>query len=60
MLALFFALMAAVALGWLRLDWKWLSVAGALTYPLYLIHQYIGGRSSRSWPTCRIFRSGSA
>ncbi|SCG44016.1 acyltransferase family protein [Micromonospora inositola] len=42
-LALFFALMAAVALGWLRLDWKWLSVAGALTYPLYLIHQYIGG-----------------
>lgn len=42
MLALFFALMAAVALGWLRLSWKWLSVAGSLTYPLYLIHQYVG------------------
>ncbi|SCL27610.1 Peptidoglycan/LPS O-acetylase OafA/YrhL, contains acyltransferase and SGNH-hydrolase domains [Micromonospora rhizosphaerae] len=42
LLALFFALMAAVALGWLRVDWKWLSVAGALTYPLYLIHQYVG------------------
>ncbi|MET7971372.1 acyltransferase [Micromonospora sp. NPDC005305] len=41
-LAVFFALMAAVALGWLRVDWAWLSVAGALTYPLYLIHQYVG------------------
>jgi peptidoglycan/LPS O-acetylase OafA/YrhL len=25
-----------------RLQWKWLTIAGALTYPLYLIHQYWG------------------
>ena len=42
LVALFFAVMAAVSLGRLRADWKWLSLAGALTYPLYLIHQYIG------------------
>ncbi|MFI5937705.1 acyltransferase family protein [Actinoplanes sp. NPDC051494] len=38
-----FAAMAVVATG--RLDgiqWKWLTVAGALTYPLYLVHEYIG------------------
>ncbi|MFJ7270290.1 acyltransferase family protein [Streptomyces sp. NPDC099050] len=32
-----------VALGHLdRIQWKWLTVAGALTYPLYLIHQEAG------------------
>ena len=38
-----FAVMAAVALGllsWIR--WRWLTVAGILTYPLYLLHEYIG------------------
>jgi peptidoglycan/LPS O-acetylase OafA/YrhL len=38
-----FVIMLAVALGWL--DWvrgAWLTVAGALTYPLYLLHQVIG------------------
>ncbi|WP_052390053.1 acyltransferase family protein [Streptomyces sp. NRRL B-24484] len=38
-----FALVLAAALGaldWVR--WRWLTVAGALTYPLYLIHQEIG------------------
>src|SRR5437868_15439999 len=25
-----------------RVQWRWLSTAGALTYPVYLIHQYIG------------------
>jgi peptidoglycan/LPS O-acetylase OafA/YrhL len=38
-----FAVMAAIALGWL--NWVrggWLTVAGALTYPLYLLHQEIG------------------
>ena len=25
-----------------RIQWKWLSVAGALTYPLYLTHEYWG------------------
>ncbi|WP_432834822.1 acyltransferase family protein [Dactylosporangium sp. CA-092794] len=39
----FFALVAAVALGWLSwARWRWLTVAGALTYPLYLMHQDIG------------------
>jgi peptidoglycan/LPS O-acetylase OafA/YrhL len=38
-----FALVLVVALGWLDwARWKWLTVAGALTYPLYLIHQSIG------------------
>jgi peptidoglycan/LPS O-acetylase OafA/YrhL len=25
-----------------RVQWRWLSVAGALTYPLYLVHEYWG------------------
>ncbi|MGY1811916.1 acyltransferase family protein [Blastococcus sp. SYSU D00820] len=25
-----------------RLDWRWLTLLGALTYPLYLVHQYVG------------------
>ncbi|MCW2876739.1 MAG: acyltransferase [Sphaerisporangium sp.] len=34
---------AVVALGWLdRVDWRWLTVAGALTYPFYLIHEHLG------------------
>ncbi|MEU2790055.1 acyltransferase [Streptomyces sp. NPDC007100] len=38
-----FALMAAIALGWFdRLQWRWLSTAGTLTYPLYLLHMYVG------------------
>jgi peptidoglycan/LPS O-acetylase OafA/YrhL len=39
----FFAVMAATALGafnWVR--WRWVASAGALTYPLYLIHQQVG------------------
>ncbi len=40
---LFFVLLAAVALGWTsRVRWRWLTVAGALTYPFYLLHQHIG------------------
>ncbi|MFH8371447.1 acyltransferase family protein [Streptomyces sp. NPDC018031] len=43
LLALFFAALAAVALGYTgRIRWRWLSTAGALTYPLYLIHERIG------------------
>jgi peptidoglycan/LPS O-acetylase OafA/YrhL len=39
----FFLIMIAVALGWFNwLNWRWLTVAGALTYPLYLIHQIVG------------------
>ncbi|MEU5158881.1 acyltransferase [Streptomyces sp. NPDC020875] len=42
-MGVFFVLMALVAtrrLSWIR--WRWLPVAGALTYPLYLLHQVIG------------------
>lgn len=38
-----FAVVGAIALGAFdRIQWKWLNHAGALTYPLYLIHMYIG------------------
>ncbi|WP_372345920.1 acyltransferase family protein [Streptomyces sp. KL116D] len=38
----FFAV-AAIALGWTRwADWRWLTVAGALTYPFYLVHEHLG------------------
>lgn len=34
---------AFAALGWLRwANWPWLTVAGALTYPFYLIHEHLG------------------
>ncbi|MFF2953900.1 acyltransferase family protein [Kitasatospora sp. NPDC057965] len=37
------ALVLAAALGWFNwASWKWLTIAGALTYPVYLIHQEIG------------------
>ncbi|MFE1070617.1 acyltransferase family protein [Streptomyces sp. NPDC058783] len=39
----FFLLIAAVALGWTsRIRWRWLTVAGTLTFPLYLLHDVIG------------------
>ncbi|MER7762667.1 acyltransferase [Streptomyces sp. NPDC097619] len=42
-IALGFLAIAAVALGLLdRIQWRWLSTAGAITYPLYLIHMSIG------------------
>ncbi|GAB7038421.1 MULTISPECIES: acyltransferase family protein [Catenuloplanes] len=35
--------LAAIATGRAdRLDWRWLTVAGALTYPYYLLHQRLG------------------
>ncbi|MFE1767657.1 acyltransferase family protein [Streptomyces angustmyceticus] len=38
-----FALVAAVALGRPRwANWRWLTVAGALTYPFYLVHEHLG------------------
>ncbi|MFV2120285.1 acyltransferase family protein, partial [Streptomyces sp. Act-28] len=42
-LTMSFAVMALVATGrtgWIT--WRWLPVAGSLTYPLYLLHQYVG------------------
>ncbi|MCF3961194.1 acyltransferase family protein [Streptomyces fuscigenes] len=41
--ALGFAAVAAVALDRLRwAHWRWLTTAGALTYPFYLIHEHLG------------------
>jgi peptidoglycan/LPS O-acetylase OafA/YrhL len=38
-----FALLLTIAHGWTdRIQWRWLTVAGTLTYPVYLIHQRIG------------------
>ncbi|MFJ5217930.1 acyltransferase family protein [Streptomyces sp. NPDC088354] len=38
-----FAVMAGVALGWFRhVNWRRLTFAGTLTYPLYLVHESIG------------------
>ncbi|MFF4410118.1 acyltransferase family protein [Streptoverticillium reticulum] len=43
LLALFFGALAAVALGLTRrITWGWLSTAGVLTYPLYLLHERMG------------------
>ncbi|MFJ5261296.1 acyltransferase family protein [Streptomyces sp. NPDC088387] len=37
------AAVLAIALGWLNwADWRWLTVAGALTYPFYLVHEHLG------------------
>ncbi|WAL72268.1 acyltransferase [Kitasatospora sp. YST-16] len=42
-MTLAFAAVLAAALGMFNwANWKWLTVAGALTYPLYLIHQEVG------------------
>ena len=41
-LAVFFLVMAAISVNYLRANWAWLGVAGAMTYPLYLIHEFIG------------------
>ncbi|MFF9339172.1 MULTISPECIES: acyltransferase family protein [unclassified Streptomyces] len=42
-LAVIFGLMALIATGKLSgVQWRWLPVAGALTYPLYLLHEFIG------------------
>lgn len=41
----FLLFMVAVALGYTdRIRWKWLVTAGAITYPLYLVH-YVAGTS---------------
>lgn len=41
--ALGYLAVLAIALGWLRwANWRWLTVAGALTYPFYLVHEHLG------------------
>ncbi|MFG2128061.1 acyltransferase family protein [Streptomyces sp. NPDC048751] len=38
-----FLAVTAIALGWLHwANWRWLTVAGALTYPFYLVHEHLG------------------
>ncbi|MFE0105175.1 acyltransferase family protein [Streptomyces sp. NPDC059009] len=38
-----FAAVLLIALGFLaRANWGWLTVAGALTYPFYLVHEHLG------------------
>ncbi|WP_394431154.1 acyltransferase family protein [Streptomyces sp. SGAir0957] len=52
--ALSFLSVAAVALGWLRwASWRWLTVAGTLTYPFYLIHEHLG------WFVIRVLHRGA-
>ncbi|MFH8258024.1 acyltransferase family protein [Streptomyces roseolus] len=42
-IAVIFGVMALIATGKLSgAQWRWLPVAGALTYPLYLLHEFIG------------------
>jgi len=44
LMALFFLIMVALALGWLSwIRGRWLTVLGATTYPLYLLHETVGG-----------------
>lgn len=55
-----FALVAAVALTRLdRLSWRWLTVVGAMTYPLYLLHsswgQWMIGKTSPHLPAWTTF-----
>ncbi|WP_199549173.1 acyltransferase [Streptomyces sp. N35] len=48
-----FAAVAAIALGLLhRADWRWLTTAGALTYPFYLVHEHLG------WVAVRFLHRG--
>ena len=42
LITLFFLVLAAVATRRLAVGWRWLTTAGVLTYPLYLLHEYIG------------------
>ncbi|WP_171164143.1 acyltransferase [Streptomyces sp. I05A-00742] len=42
-LAVGYAAVAVIATGGARrLSWRWLSFAGALTYPFYLVHEHLG------------------
>ncbi len=42
-IALGYAAVALIALGKVRwANWRWLTVAGALTYPFYLVHEHLG------------------
>jgi peptidoglycan/LPS O-acetylase OafA/YrhL len=39
----YFVILGVIARGWTdRIRWRWLTTAGLLTYPFYLIHQVVG------------------
>jgi peptidoglycan/LPS O-acetylase OafA/YrhL len=43
LLTSYFVVMAVIAMGWTsRIQWRWLTTAGLLTYPFYLLHEHIG------------------
>lgn len=43
LISLAYAVLLAVALRWTdRIAWRWLTVAGVVTYPFYLLHQRVG------------------
>jgi len=43
LITLYYAVMAVIAMGWTsRIQWRWLTTAGLLTYPFYLLHENIG------------------
>ncbi|MFE7094024.1 acyltransferase family protein [Streptomyces erythrochromogenes] len=45
-----YLVMGLIALGKLdRIQWRWLPVAGAISYPLYLLHQSLGVRVIWHW-----------
>ncbi len=47
-----FLLVAAIALGWTRrIRWRGLTVAGTLTFPLYLLHDVIGMTAAHRYGT---------
>jgi peptidoglycan/LPS O-acetylase OafA/YrhL len=35
-----------------RVNWRWLTTAGALTYPFYLVHEHLG------WPLVQALHQG--
>jgi peptidoglycan/LPS O-acetylase OafA/YrhL len=42
LITVFLLVMAVIAMGWTaRVQWRWLTTAGALTYPFYLLHHDI-------------------
>ncbi|MFS0693733.1 acyltransferase family protein [Streptomyces nitrosporeus] len=55
----FYLVILAISLHWFdRLQWRWLATAGALVYPLYLLHEELGWAMIRelygrmgAWPT---------
>ena len=39
----FLAVAAVTMVPWVaRIEWRWLTTAGALTYPFYLVHEHLG------------------